>query len=81
MKGIRVNVPKLLVDFMLSEHLMIPSRNLSYGMIVTRLLRYFKIDIRGETAYPLSVDIDRTLLKRMQSGTRAHAQPLLFSFD
>ena len=75
LKGIRVNIPKLLIDFMLSEHLMISSRNLPYGMIVTHLLRYFKIDISSETAYPPSIDIDRTFLKRMQSGTRAHAQP------
>ena len=44
-------------------------------MIITHLLRYFKIDISGETAYPSSIDIDRTILKRMQSGTRAYAQP------
>jgi len=49
-------------------------------MIVTHLLRYFKIDISGEAAYPHSIDIDHTLLKRMQCGTRAHAQPLMFSF-
>ena len=40
---------------------MILSRNLPYEMIVTYLLRYFKIDISGETACPPSIDIDRTL--------------------
>jgi len=44
-------------------------------MIITHLLRYFMIDIFRETAYPPFINIDHTLLKRMQSGTRAHAQP------
>ena len=44
-------------------------------MIVTHLLRYFTINIFGETAYPPSVDIDRTLLKMIRSDTRVHAQP------
>ena len=75
LKGIRVNIPKLLINFMLSEHFMISSRYLPYGMmIVTHLLRYFKINIFSKTAYP-PINIDRTHLKRIQSGTRTHAQP------
>ena len=37
LKGIRVNIPRLIVDFMLSEHSLILSRNLPYGMIITVL--------------------------------------------
>ena len=55
LKGIRVNIPKLLIDFMLSEYLMIPSRNFSYGMIISHLLKFFKIDVSGENACPLSL--------------------------
>ena len=39
LKGIRVNVPRLIVDFMLFEHLLILSRNLPLGMILTRLIK------------------------------------------
>jgi len=60
----RVNIPKLLINFMLSEHFMIPNRNLPYRMIITHLLKYFKIDVSSENTFPPSVDIDRTLLKR-----------------
>jgi len=39
LKGIRVNIPKLIVDFMLSEHLLIPNKHLPFGMLITRLLK------------------------------------------
>jgi len=58
---------------MLSENLFIPSRNLSFGMMITHLLRYFKIDISSETAFAPPDNIDRTLLKRMQVGARERA--------
>ena len=45
-------------------------------MIITHILRYLKVDISSESAYPPSINIDYTLLKRMQPGTRAQAQPL-----
>jgi len=44
-------------------------------MIITHGFKYFKIDVSGENAFPPSADINCTLLKRMQAGTRAHAQP------
>jgi len=40
---------------------------------VALLFKYFKFNISGETAFDLSVDIDHTLLKRMQVGTHEHA--------
>ena len=75
LKGIRVNISKHLIDFMLLEHFMIPSRNHPCGMTFTHLLKYFKIDVSDENVFPPSVNIDCTLLKRMQASTRAHAQP------
>ena len=43
-------------------------------MIITRLLKYFKVDLSDESVVAPSIDIDCILLKRMQVGTRAHAQ-------
>ena len=42
-RGIRVNIPKLIINFMLSEHLMIPSRNLPYGMIIPHQLKHLRL--------------------------------------
>jgi len=60
---------------MLLEHFMIPSRNHPCGMTFTHLLKYFKIDVSDKNVFPPSVNVDCTLLKRMQASTRAHAQP------
>jgi len=46
LKGIRVNIPKLIVDFMLSEHLLIPNKNLPFGMLIIHLLKLLKFDSR-----------------------------------
>ena len=35
LKGIRVNIPKLIIDFMVSEHLLIPNWHLPFGMLIT----------------------------------------------
>jgi len=60
---------------MLSDHLMIPSRNLPYEMILTHLFKHFKINLSdGRTVAP-SIDIDCTLLKRMHVGLHAQAPP------
>jgi len=65
LKGIRVNIPHLIIDFMLSDHLLIPTRNLPYGMILTHLFKHFKINQPDERVVNPSVDINSTLLKRM----------------
>jgi len=39
LKGIRVNIPKLIIDYMASEHLLIPNRYLPFGMLITHLLK------------------------------------------
>ena len=57
---------------MISKNLLIPSKNLPFGMMIFHLLRYLKINLSSEAAFAPSVNIDRTLLKRMQVGTREH---------
>ena len=76
LKTIRVNIPRLIVDFMLSEHLLILRRNLPFGMILTRLFKHLKIDLSGKRAIASSVNINSTLLKRMKADARVHAPPL-----
>jgi len=44
LKGIRVNIPKLIFDYMASEHLLIPNRYLPFGMLITRLLKQLKFN-------------------------------------
>jgi len=58
---------------MLSIHLLIPSRNLSYWMFITRLLKHIKVDLSDEKTIASSMDINNTVLKRMQTATRVHA--------
>jgi len=58
---------------MLFIHLLIPSRNLSYWMIITRLLKHLKVDLFDEKAIAPSMDLNNTVLKRMQTATRVHA--------
>jgi len=72
LKGIRVNIPRLIIDFILSDHLMIPTRNLPYGRILTRLFKHFKIYLSNERAIIPSIDINSTFLKRIHVG--AHVQ-------
>ena len=73
LNGIRVNISHLIIDFMLSEHLLILSRYLHFGKILTRLFKHPKIDLSGERVIAPFVDINSTLLKRMQAGARVHA--------
>ena len=70
-----MNIPRLIIDFMLSDHLLIPSRNLLYWMILTRLFKHLKINLSNERTVAPSIDIDRTLLKRMHVGLHAHTSP------
>jgi len=51
---------------MASEHLLIPNRHLSFGMLITRLLKQLKINLSAERSIESSVDINNTLLKRMR---------------
>jgi len=80
LKGIRVNIPKLIIDYMTSDHLLIPNRHLPFGMLITRLLNQLKFDLSTERSIVPSVDIYITLLKRMRVRERAPApqpQPII----
>ena len=44
-------------------------------MILTCMFKHLKIDLSNEKTVTASIDTDRTLLKRMQAGLRAHAPP------
>jgi len=41
--------------------------------MITQLLGYFKIDISSKTTFTPSVNIDRTILKKIQIGARERA--------
>jgi len=76
LKGIRINVPKLIIDYMTSDHLLVPNRHLPFGMLITRLLKQFRFDLSTERSIEPSVDINSTLLKRMRVRKRAPAPQL-----
>jgi len=67
LKGIRVNILRLIVNYMVSENLLIPSRNISFEMMITHFLRYFNINLSFETAFAPSVNIYRIFLKILMS--------------
>jgi len=71
---------------MASEHLLIPNRQFSFGMLITRLLKQLKFDLSTERSIEPSIDINSALLKRMRARERVLApQPppifLLLSLD
>ena len=73
LKDIRVNIPKLIIDYMVSDHLFISNRYLPFGMLISRILKQLKFDLSTERSIELSVDINSTLLKRMRVRERAPA--------
>jgi len=57
LKGIRVNIPKLIIDYMAFDHLLIPNRHLPFGMLITCLLKQLKFDLSTERSIEPSVNI------------------------
>ena len=58
LKDIRVNIFRLIIDFILSGHLLIPTRNLPYRMILICLFMHFKINLSDEKVVtPLLISI------------------------
>ena len=83
LKGIRINVPKLIIDYMTSDHLPVLNRHLPFGMLITRLLKQLRFDLSTERSIEPSVDINSTLLKRTRVRERAPApqpQPIIPAF-
>jgi len=77
LKGIRVNILKLIIDYMASEHLLIPNWHLPFGLLITHLVKQLKFDLSTKRSIEPSVDINNTLLKRMRVRERVPApQPL-----
>ena len=70
-----VNIPKFLIDVMTNESLMIPNRNLPYGMILTHFFNYCKVDLSRDSDVPPAISIDRSLLKRMHVATPVQPAP------
>ena len=60
---------------MLFENLLIPNRNLPFGMLIIRLFKLLKFDLSGENVVALSIDINSTLLMRIHIGKRAPMPP------
>ena len=73
LKGIRINIPKPIINFMLSDHLLIRNWHLLFRMLITRLLRLLKFDLSAERSIASSIYINNTLLKRMHVRERALA--------
>ena len=73
LRGIRINIPKLIISYMVSDHLLVPNRHLSFGMIITHLLKQLNFDLSSERSVEPSVDINSTLLKRMRVRERPPA--------
>ena len=48
LRGIQVNILRLIITVMLSDHLLIPSRNLPYEMILTHLFKHLKNNVSDE---------------------------------
>jgi len=83
LKGIKVNILKLIIDYMTSDHLLIPNRHLPFGMLITRLLKQLKFDLSTKRSIEPSVSINSTLLKRMRARERALAPqppPIISAF-
>ena len=67
LKGNRFNIPKLIIEYMASDHLLILNWHLPFGMLITRLLKQLKFDLSTEWSIEPSVDINNSLLKRMRA--------------
>ena len=80
LKGIRVNIHKLIIDYMASEHLLMSNQQLPFGMLIIRLLKQLKFDLSTKWSIEPSVDINSTLLKRMHASERVLAPQPLLSF-
>ena len=71
LRGIRINIPKLIISFMTSDHILVPTRHLPFGMVITHLLK--QLHFAAKRSIEPSVDINSTLLKRMRVGVRPPA--------
>ena len=73
LRGIKINFPRLIATHMGSDQIRMSGRNLPFGMLITHLLKGLGFDLSTESHYDPSVNIDSTLLKRIEAQMRRHA--------
>ena len=75
LRVIRVNIPKLIISVMTSDSLLVPTRHLPFGMVITYLLKQLNFNLSNEQSIEPSVDLNNTLLKRMRPREHPPAPP------
>jgi len=70
LKGIKINFPHFIASHMASDQIRMPGRHLPYGMLISYLLKHLGFVLSSETPSEPSVNLDCTLLKRMQAQIR-----------
>jgi len=69
LKGIRVNILILIIDYMTSDHLLVPNWHLPFGMLITRLLKQLRFDLFTERSIEQSFDINNTFSRGCVLGS------------
>jgi len=73
LRGIKIDVPRLIASHMASEQIRLSGRSLPYGMLITRILKALDFDLSSVEYDNPSPNIDGTLLKRMEAQLRRQA--------
>jgi len=73
LKGIKINIPRFIISHMTSDHVHVPGRHLPYGMLISYLLKQLGFDLSSVRPSEPSVNLNSTLLKRMEAATRRAA--------
>ena len=74
LRGIKINIPHFIASHMASDQIRMPGRHLPYGMLISYLLKQLGFDLSSESPTEPSINLDSTLLKRMQPRVR-HPAP------
>jgi len=74
LKGIKINFARFIISHMTSDHVLVPTRHLPYGTLITYLVKQLDFDLSSVRPSDPSVNLNSTLLKRMLAGMR-HPAP------
>jgi len=74
LKGIKINFARFIISHMISDHVLVPTRHLPYGMLISYLLKQLDFDLSSVRPTDPFVNLNSTLLKRMQARAR-HPAP------
>jgi len=74
LKGIKINFARFIISHMTSDHVFVPTRHLPYGMLISYLLKQLDFDLSSVRPSDPSINLNSTILKRMQAGMR-HPAP------